>query len=94
MKKKNLIIIVAVVMLIIGGVLFSSKSNNYSYEWVEVKDSMIGQYRLYVNNGLGKHIDGKVTITYLNGKSEEVKISKDGELYVKSIITKVEKPRK
>lgn len=74
--------------------MFILKSNEYTYEWIDEPESVIGQSRLYVNNKLGKHVEGKVTITYLNGNSEEISVSKDGILYVKSIIKEVRNPRR
>ena len=92
MKKKIVIIFILLIIITIFSFLFINKEKNdekYSYDWVEVKGSTIGQYRLYVNNSKKKHVDGKARITYLNGKSEVVSIPKKGSLYVKKIITKV-----
>lgn len=98
MKRKKILIIVLSLFIIFLGFTGLIISKNYNeqitYEWVEEKQSSIGQYRLFINNSKGKHIDGKIRITYLNGKSEVVEISSDGELYVKNIIKKVENPRK
>ena len=95
-NKKILICIISGIILICLVVFIVLKNNtsNYKYEWIDVPESMIGQSRLYIVDKSGNHIDGKITITYLNGKSETVKISKDGTLYVKSIINKVENPRR
>lgn len=95
-NKKILIFIISGIILICLVVFIVLKNNNsnYKYEWIDVPESMIGQSRLYIVDKSGNHIDGKITITYLNGKSETVKISKDGTLYVKSIINKVENPRR
>lgn len=94
MKKNKLIIIVGIVLVIIISLFVLFKNNKYSYKWVDEKESTINQSRLYVVDKFGRHIDGKVTITYLNGKSEEVEISKNGELYVKDIIIEVKNPRR
>ena len=92
--KKKLILIICLSIIIIFLLIYFTRPNNYKYEWVDEPESIIGQSRLYVNNEYGKHVNGKVTITYLNGKSEEIEISKDGVLYVKSIIKEVKNPRR
>ena len=99
MKKKLLMIIaiVVIISIIIVFVIIGNNNKNkskYEYEWEEVQDSTIGQYRLYVNDKNGNHIDGHVDITYLNGKKETVEISKEGTLYVKSIIKDVSNVKK
>lgn len=96
--KKNLTIIlitfITIIILSIVGYKLYQNSDTYTYEWVEVEESTIGQYTLYVNNSTGKHIDGTVRITYLNGESETVEIPKEGTMYVKDIIVKVSNPKK
>lgn len=93
MKKKiiilcSLLVLIAVLAI---GVTFVIKENNnlYSYEWVKENNSVINQQRLYVNNKNNKHIEGYVRITYINDRSEKIKISKEGKLFVKSIVKKV-----
>lgn len=98
LKKKNIAKIIIVIVLVIG-LFFGYKiyKKNYeicSYKWVKEEKSSIGQYRLYVNDKNGKHVDGRVMITYLNGKSKYVEISSKGNLYVKSIIKKISNPRR
>lgn len=95
-KKKNIILLTLITIIILTAVGYKLYQNNdkYTYEWIEVKESTIGQYRLYVNNSYGKHIDGKVRITYLNGQSETVDVPKEGTIYVKDIIVKVSNPKK
>lgn len=95
MKKKYLIIFsVLIIIVVVLVITLSNNKSGYSYEWVNEKESIIKQARLYVNDSSGNHIDGIVTITYLNGKSEDVEISKNGTLYVKTIIKEVKNPRK
>lgn len=91
-KKKSLIILIIIITIIIlCSCFFISNTNNkvYSYEWVKEQNSVINQQRLYVNNKRNKHVEGYVRITYLNGKSNKVKISKNGKLFVKSVVKKV-----
>lgn len=100
MKKKiaiiliTLITLMTIIVITLVGYKLYQNSDTYTYEWVEVKESTIGQYTLYVNNSIGKHIDGTVRITYLNGESEIVEIPKEGTMYVKDIIVKVSNPKK
>ena len=94
MKQKIIIISLIIVIVLSTTILLLNNSSEYNYEWVDERNSIINQSRLFVNDSSGKHIDGKVTITYLNGKSEEVSISKDGVLYVRSIIKNVKNPKK
>lgn len=97
MKKKLIITLITTISIIlvtvIGYKLYQNKET-YTYEWVKVEGSVIGQYTLYVNNSLGKHIDGTVRLTYLNGESEIIEIPKEGIMYVKDIIIKVSNPKK
>ena len=98
LKKKNvakLIIVIALTVSLVFG--YKTYKKNYeicSYKWVKEEKSSIGQYRLYINDKKGKHVDGKIMITYLNGKSKYEEISKDGKLYVKSVIKKVSNPKR
>ena len=95
MKKKYLIVIaILVIVALIVVIALSSNKSGYSYEWIDEKESIIKQAKLYVKDSSGNHVDGIVTITYLNGKSEDVEISKDGTLYVKTVIKEVKNPRK
>ena len=94
MEKKKYIIAISLVCLIIGYFVYNIIYNQYSYEWKEESTSVVGQYRLYIKNGFGKYVEGRVDITYLNDKKETVEITSDGVLYVKSIIKNVENPRK
>jgi hypothetical protein len=92
-KKKIIVIILGLLVLVVGGFWYQIHQR-YSYEWVEVKDSSIGQYRLYVNNSLGMHINGTVRIVYINGKSKRVNVDKEGLLYVKGIVAEVRNPNR
>lgn len=97
MKKKIAIILITLITIIalaIVGYNMYQNNDTYTYEWVEVKESTIGQYTLYVNNSMGKHVDGTVRVTYLNGASETVEVPKEGTIYVKDIIVKVSNPKK
>lgn len=91
--RKKWILFVVILLTIIAILVFQS-NQKYSYEWVKEKDSAIGQYRLYVNNSFGKHIDGTVRIVYINGKTKRVNVDKNGLLYVKSIVAEVRNPNK
>lgn len=95
--RKKIIIISIILLLIIGvGVSFwYYKSNEtFTYEWVEIEDSSIGQYRLYINDSKGKHIDGSARLVFINGKTKKVDIDKEGLLYVKGIVSEVQNPKK
>lgn len=97
MKKKIAIILITLITIIalaIVGYNMYQNNDTYTYEWVEVKESTIGQYTLYVINSMGKHVDGTVRVTYLNGASETVEVPKEGTIYVKDIIVKVSNPKK
>ena len=96
-KKKIVLIIVGLILLIgvgLGGMYFLKKKQTYTYEWVEEKDSSIGQYRLYINNSRGKHIDGTARLVFINGKTKKVEIDKEGTLYVKNVVADVRNPMK
>lgn len=98
LKKKNVVKIVIFVVVVIG-LFFGYKvyQKNYeicSYKWVKEEKSSIGQYRLYVNDKHGKHIEGRVMLTYLNNKIEYVNVSSKGNLYIKKTIKKVSNPRR
>ena len=93
--KLKIIIICLVIVLLVGfGFNYFNKNQTYSYEWVKVEDSSIGQYKLYVNNSFGRHIDGTVRLVFINGKTKKVDISKDGTLFVKDVISDVRNPMK
>lgn len=96
MKKKVVLIlfIFLVIIGIIGGLYVHKSNQKYTYEWVEVEDSSIGQYMLYVNNSRGKHVDGTVRLVYINGETKKVEVDKDGLLYLKSIVLEVRNPQK
>lgn len=95
MKGKYVILLVVVIIIIVtSSIILINKYNQVSYEWVLEKESTIGQYRLYINDLNGKHIDGKINITYINDKSEVIEVSKDGVLYVKNIIASVSNPKR
>ena len=89
MKNKIIIIstIILVLLCIIG--INLTKEEKYTYQWIEEKDSSIGQYRLYINDSKGNHINGTARIVYVNGKTKRVDISKKVNLYVKSVISEV-----
>ncbi len=59
----------------------------YSVKWEEVKNSSIGQYKLYIVSSKGEKVSGVVTIT-VAGKSSDVSITKDGKMYIKSAVEK------
>ncbi|MBR1385909.1 MAG: hypothetical protein IJ568_03655 [Bacilli bacterium] len=93
-NKKKYIIVILFLFLLCGIIAYTIIYNHYSYEWVEEKNSIVGQYRLHLKNGFGKYVDGHIDITYLNDKTETVEITRDGIIYVKNIIKKVENPRR
>lgn len=98
LKKKNVVKILILIVIVIG-LFFGYKiyKKNYeicSYKWVKEEKSYVGQYRLYVNDKNGKHVDGSVMLTYLNGKVEYVNVSSKGNLYIKKTIKKVSNPRR
>lgn len=62
---------------------------NYSYEWIKIEESTIGQYKLYLLNENGNRISGTATITYLNGKSENLSIPLSGKIFIKSTIKSI-----
>ena len=96
MKKVKIILIVLFLVVLIGGGIyyFYDKNQTYTYEWVEVEDSAVGQYKLYVNNSLGMHVDGTVRLVYINGKTKKVEVPKEGLLYVKDVVSEVRNPMK
>ena len=57
----------------------------YSVKWEEVKNSSVGQYKLYIVSSKGEKVSGVVTIT-VAGKSSDVSITKDGKMYIKSAV--------
>ena len=65
-----------------------------TYEWEQIDESLVGQYKLYVNDYFGNHVNGSVYITYINGKSEKVLVNKEGNIYIKKIIKDVNNPRR
>ena len=89
-KKLFSLIAILLVIIIVGAVaIFKYNNDPYSYKWVKIDNSVINQQRLYVVSRTGKHVGGNVEITYLNNKSEKITITKNGKLYVSSIIKKV-----
>lgn len=97
MKKKNIIIIIiSIIVILLAFLGYKTIKNNdkYTYEWIEVKDSSIGQYTLYIKDSFGKYVDGTVKITYLNGATETIDVPKEGVLYVKNTIINVSNPKK
>ncbi len=91
-NKKLLIPLILIVFVIVFICIF--KTYTYSYSLEKEEKSVVNQYRLYVNNKNGKHIDGKVDITYLNGKKQTIKVNKDGKLIIKSVIKKIDNPKR
>ncbi len=98
MKKKRIITLFITgcicLMIVISIYFIFNHNQKYSYEWEEVKTSSIGQYRLFVNDVKGRHINGSVRLVYINGKSKRVDVDKKGLLYVKSIVLEVRNPNK
>ena len=95
MKKGKIFIIVGVVvLLLVCGFIYFNNNQKYSYEWIKVEDSAIGQYKLYVNNSFGKHIDGTVRLVFINGKTKKVNIDKEGTLFIKDVVSDVRNPMK
>ena len=93
-KKKKIFILIIIIIVVAGlGFGYNTYKKNYeicSYKWHKVENSSIGQYKLYITNKNGKPVDGRVLITYLNGKSKYEDINKD----VKSVIKKVSNPKR
>ncbi len=68
----------------------TTKAVSYSYKWVDVAGSTIGQADLYIiNKDTGSVVSGTATITYQNGASETVSITAGGKRFVKSAISSV-----
>lgn len=93
-NKKCMLYLIAILIIIFMFVIFRFYYLKCDYEWEKIQDSSVEQYKLYVNDYFGNHINGIVTITYINGKSENVKISKNGIIYIKSIIKSVDNPKR
>lgn len=97
-KKKKIFILIIIIIVVAGlGFGYNTYKKNYeicSYKWHKVENSSIGQYKLYITNKGGKPVNGRVLITYLNGKSKYEDINKDGKMYVKSVIKKVSNPKR
>lgn len=91
-KKKLLISFLILIVFILSFLFIRSKS--YSYSLVKEEKSVVNQYRLYVTNKNGKHIDGTVDVTYLNGKKQTIEVTKDGKLIIKSVIKKIDNPKR
>ncbi len=69
------------------------KKTDYSYSLEKEEESVVNQYKLYVNKN-GKHVDGKIDITYLNDEKQTINVDKNGKLIIKSVIKKIENPRR
>ena len=94
MKKNKIILIFLVLIIGMGMGIYHYKANEtYTYEWVEVEDSAIGQYKLYINNSKGKHVDGTARLVYINGKTKRVEVDEKGLLYIKEIVKEVRNPK-
>ena len=59
-------------------VVFNSDN---TYEIIDVPGSTLGQCYIYVKNSDGNYVNGKVKITYSNGKSEVVDIPSSGLMF-------------
>ncbi len=94
--KKKIIIPIAIILLTTVLILVTNinQKEEYSYEWIKEKESTIEQYRLYINDKKGKHIDGTARLVFINGKTKRVEIDKEGLLYVKSVVAEVRNPSK
>ena len=94
--KKKIIIPILIILLTTVLILVTNLNNKeeYTYEWIKEKESTIEQYRLYINNQKGEHIDGTARLVFINGKTKRVEIDKEGLLYVKSVVSEVRNPNK
>ena len=94
--KKKIIIPITIILLTTSLILVTNinKKEEYTYEWIKEKESTIEQYRLYINNQKGEHIDGTARLVFINGKTKRVEIDKEGLLYVKSVVSEVRNPNK
>ena len=97
-KKKKIMLISFLFLFIVGfvgfGIYYYDKNQTYTYEWVKVEDSSVGQYRLFIKNSFGKPVDGTARLVYINGKTKKVDVDKEGLLYVKDVVAEVRNPRK
>ena len=57
------------------------KPITYTHEIKDIPESTTGQCYIYVKSSEGKYVDGKVTITYINGNSETVDIPASGYMF-------------
>ena len=94
MKKKILIISLIIILISVISIYKINSKEIYTYEWIKEKDSAIGQYRLYINDKKGNHIDGTARLVYVNGKTKRIEIDKKGLLYVKAVVAEVRNPNK
>ena len=94
MKKKILIISIIIILVSVISIYKINSKEIYTYEWIKEKDSAIGQYRLYINDKKGNHIDGTARLVYVNGKTKRIEIDKKGLLYVKAVVAEVRNPNK
>lgn len=91
-NKKVLIPLILIVFII--GFICIFRTNTYSYSLEKEEKSVVNQYRLYVNNKNGKHVNGKVDVTYLNGKKQTITVDKEGKLIIKSVIKKIDNSKR
>lgn len=94
MKKKVVIVSIIIILISLIGIYKINSKETYTYEWIKEKDSAIGQYRLYINDKKGNHIDGIARLVYVNGKTKRIEIDKTGLLYVKAVVAEVRNPNK
>lgn len=66
-----------------------TKDPVYNALWIPVKDSVIGQYTLFITDEDGYTVEAEVVLTTIDDKTVEEYIDKDGKVYVKSIIKDV-----
>ncbi len=92
--KGKLIVSCCVIVVFMLFLCIFTIREKYTYEWVKVDNSSIGQYILYINNYRGEHINGTARLVYINGKTKRVDIDKKGLLYVKNIVAEVRNPDK
>jgi len=67
-----------------------NKKITYSYEWVKIESSSVGQYYLYIVSSEGKKVEGLVKVNYTNGKSNEQDVPVGGLTLVKDVVASVE----
>lgn len=67
-----------------------NKKITYSYQWVKIESSSVGQYYLYIVSSEGEKVNGVVKVNYTNGKSNEQNVSTSGLTLVKDTVSSVE----